>query len=77
MKKYAKCTVSVSITYLSGMIWNETYVRRPFENFVDSPYYSELELLEVQWLPLFRSASLGKRCIYTTLHPLVENCDWF
>jgi hypothetical protein len=42
--------------------------RGPFENFVDSPYYTKSNFVEVRWRPLFRSTFLGKRCTsYNTL----------
>jgi hypothetical protein len=49
-------------------IWTRTNsqvppnIRGPFEKFMDSPYYSESEVLEVRWRSLFRRTSLGRRC---------------
>jgi hypothetical protein len=43
------------------------YVRGPFAKFVDSPYYSELELCGAEVPPLASDALL------TTLHSLLEN----
>jgi hypothetical protein len=37
-------------------------IRRPFQKFVDSPYYSELELCGGAVTVSFSSVSLGKRC---------------
>jgi hypothetical protein len=37
-------------------------VRGPFGKFVDSPYYSESNFLEVRWRSVFLSTSFGKRC---------------
>jgi hypothetical protein len=50
--------------------------RRPFEKFVDSPYYSESELcggaVTVQF---FEVPPLANDALLTTLHILIENVN--
>jgi hypothetical protein len=53
-------------------------LRGPFEKFVNSPYYSELELCGgVVTVPFFEVPPLASDALLTALHPpLLENVNW-
>jgi hypothetical protein len=52
-------------------------IRRPFGKFVDSPYYSSRNFVEVRWRSLFRSTCLGKRCTSYDAPPMLQTVDHF
>jgi hypothetical protein len=66
--------VVFSHTILSIYLCNNgKYIRGPFEKFVDSPYYSKLELCGgVVIVSFFEIPPLASIALLTMLHPLFE-----